>query len=181
MVASEEALENGECVMASSVTIADYDLSVHARYAKDIANLERQYIEGAEQIPAHIEVIRTKEAISSKWDDLFKTSANITPFANFSPPPLWEKTRNRFFSHVLSNKFDWADEQEEEEQEEQNKKEKNFIRAMKELIREKESALTPFALFERDRESILALLDSIELLNGYLRHIMARRLQYQKG
>lgn len=162
----------------NAVTIDNYHIEAHERYAADQSQYEVGFLSEANQIPRHLEIANSESTISSKWEELFETNINKHPFATFAPPPRFNMMRNRFFSYVISPEFDWVENEDEEEKEEQEKKQ---LDEYKEKILAKKSKSTPAALLEKDRSALFNLLDSIQMLNGFLREVHARKLQYQKG
>lgn len=167
--------------MTNAVTIDNYDITAHERYAIDQKRLSPELIEEAGLIPPHSEMPGGESSISSKWEDLFGFLNNTHPWANFTLPPDYTTMRNRFFSYSLSSSFDWVDADEEDDEEEKKRKEQLLAESYKKKIKAKQSKLVPTAILEKDRISLLKMVDSIQLLNGFLREIHARKLQYQKG
>jgi len=163
----------------NAITIDNYAVEAHERYATDQSLYEMKYISEANLIPRHFEMAGNQSTITSKWDELFETHLNKHPWANFDPPPKFNLMRNRFFSYVISPEFDWFED--EEDDEEKEKHEKRRLEEYKEKIGSKKSQLIPIALLEKDRTALFNLLDSIQSLNGLLREVHARKLQYQKG
>lgn len=157
--------------MSEAVTIDQYDPSVHERYAIDQSRYDPAFLQSAGEIPAHLEIAASEAVIASKYEELFKLGYVGAPFASFFPPPKYRKMRNRFFKHSISPDFDWDVCEEDED----------IAEELKEQLLAQMSALMPIALFEQDRSSLVDLIDSITLLNGWLKHVHARRLQYQKG
>lgn len=89
--------------------------------------------------------------------------------------------RNRFFSYSISPDFDWIENAHEEDEEKQRKEEEHQAEKYKKKIQAKTTIMMPIALFEKDRSALLNLIDSIQSLNGLIREIHARKIQYQKG
>ncbi|NGX39910.1 MAG: hypothetical protein KR126chlam1_01248 [Chlamydiae bacterium] len=166
--------------MTNAVTIDNYDVKTHERYAVDQGAYETKYIDEANLIPRHFEIPGSKSSFASKWEELFEVHLGIHPWALFDSPPRFGNRRNRFFSYCISESFDWVEDTEEDE-EEQKKEEKRQIEAYKRKIQKKKAKHLPLAIFERDQKALLSLFDSIESLNSLLRHVHARKLQYQKG
>ena len=166
--------------MAEPVTIDNYAVAIHERYASDQQALETKYTEGAELIPRHFEMAVAESTLASKWEELFETHLHRHTFANFAPPPGYMLMRNRFFSYAISPDFDWV-ENDDEDAEKQKKEEKRQAKKYKKKIQSKQAIKMPVALFEKDRSALLNLIDSIQSLNGLIRDIHARKLQYQKG
>lgn len=167
--------------MAGPLTIDNYDVSVHERFAKDQEALEPVFLVESGKIPAHLDIAALDKSLLSKWEALFELDRHRHTFAQFAPPPRYSLMRNRFFSHVVSQEFDWAEEADEEDQEEQRKQEEKRAKLYKEKIKKTKCSTLPPLLFERERSHLLNLVDSIHLLNGFMREIHGRRLQYQKG
>ncbi len=163
---------------ANAVTIDNYKMEAHERYATDQSLFDVSYISEANLIPRHFEIANSESTITTKWDELFETNINQHPFANFAPPPKFNLMRNRFFSYVISPEFDWVENEEDEEKDQQEKRQ---LEEYKEKILAKKSKSTPIALLEKDRSALFNLLDSIQTLNGYLREVHARKLGCQKG
>jgi hypothetical protein len=165
----------------NAVTIDNYTVEAHERYATDQSILDLTLISDANQIPRHLEIANSESTIASKWEELFETNINKHPFATFAPPPRFNLMRNRFFSYAISPEFDWVENEENEEDEEQQQREKQQVEEYKEKILSKKSKSMPIALLEKDRSALFNLLDSIQMLNGFLKEVHARKLQYQKG
>jgi len=162
-----------------AVTIDNYNVDAHERYANDQSLFESSYISESGLIPHHFEIANSESTISTKWEELFETNLNKHPFASFAPPPRFNFMRNRFFTYAISPEFDWVEK--DEEQEEKERKERQQLEEYKEKILSKKSKTVPIALLEKDRSALFNLLDSIQMLNGFLREVNARKLQYQKG
>lgn len=167
--------------MPSPVTIDNYDVKVHERYAQDQKQLDLTYVREAFLIPPHLETPIAESMINAKWEELFGAQSHRHPWALFAPPPSYGRMRNRFFSYILSSAFPWIHEQEPDEEESGKNKEEQQLNSYRDKIKEKKSKLLPIALLEKDRTALLNLLDSIQSLNGLLREINAHKLQYQKG
>lgn len=164
----------------NAVTIDNYNVEAHERYATDQSLLDFTFIKESNIIAPHFEMAGGQSTIASKWDELFETHLNKHPFALFAPPPKFSGMRNRFFSYAISPEFDWVEADEDADEEKQRKEQKK-LEEYKEKIQSKKSKSTPIALLEKDRTALFNLLDSIQMLNGFLREVHARKLQYQKG
>ncbi len=164
-----------------AVTIDNYDIKAHERYATDQSALELTLIRDANLIPQHLESAVGHSVLASKWEELFETHLHRHPFANFTPPPNYMMMRNRFFSYSISPDFNWIEDTRDEEEEEQKKEEERQAKKYKKKIEAKTAKMMPIALFEKDRTALLNLIDSIQSLNGLIREIHARKIQYQKG
>lgn len=166
-----------------AVTIDNYSQEIHERYASDQLKHDPTFLRDASEIPTHFNAAVTKTGTITKWEELFEIHLHKHPFASFFPPPRYEKMRNRFFNHSLSPEFDWMESNEDEEKEREKEKEhaRQLAKLYKKKILSKGTQAIPLALFEKDRSALLNLIDSIQLINGFLKEINARKLQYQKG
>lgn len=165
--------------MSKPLTIDNYDIKVHERYASDQQVLDRTYTIDT-TIHPHFEIPVNGSTVSSKWEELFETDIHHHPWATFSPPAEYSSLRNRIFSYALSASFDWHDLEKEEEREEEEK-ENERMKKYKTQIQQKKSKSIPLAILEKDRSALLNLLDSIQMLNNFLKEVHAKKLQYQKG
>lgn len=167
--------------MPKPLTIDNYDIKIHERYASDQQALDRTYTIDT-TIHSHFEIPINGSTVSSKWEELFETDIHHHPWATFSPPAEYGTLRNKVFSYSLSASFDWHDLEKEEEGEEEKEEEENErMKKYKNQISQKKSKSIPTAILEKDRSALLNLLDSIQLLNSFLREVHSRKLQYQKG
>lgn len=167
--------------MAEPVTIDNYDVKIHERYALDQEKVDFTLIQGADQIPRHFEIAALQSNISSKWEELFQTHELRHPWANFSLPPNYKMMRNRFFSFAISPEFDWFIDDQEDEESEEHEEECAQVEEYKAALLAVRSKTTPTAVLEKDRSALLNLVESIQMLNGFLRDVHAKKLQYQKG
>ncbi|NGX47999.1 MAG: hypothetical protein K1000chlam3_01385 [Chlamydiae bacterium] len=165
--------------MPNAVTIDNYDVEIHERYATDQAGFDEKILLDTSEISSHFSIAADESRLLLKWEELFETHLHRHPFAWFSPPPFYTMMRNRFFTHVISPDFDWI--KKEAEEGEERKEENQQAEKYKKKIRSKQTKKMPAAIFEKDRSALLNLIDSIQTLNGFLREVNARKLQYQKG
>jgi len=172
----------GSHFMSYPVTIDNYDVKVHERYAEDQKKLDLTYVKESGHIHPHLESPLAEAAINAKWEELFGTFSHRHPWAQFAPPPMYGRMRNRFFSYILSSAFPWVKvDEEREEEDEEKRREEHQLNQYRKQIKAKKSKSLPMALLEKDRTALLNLLDSIQDLNGLLREINSHKLQYQKG
>ena len=167
--------------MAGPLTIDNYGVAVHERWAKDQEVLEQVFIRESGYIPAHLDIAALEKSLLSKWEELFELDSWRHTFAHFAPPPEYNLMRNRFFNHAISEEFDWAEEADDEDEEEQRREDEQQAGKYKKAIQKTQKGAMPVALFEKERSNLLHLIDSIQLLNGFMREVHARKLQYQKG
>lgn len=81
-------------------TIDNLGLESSVRYAKDIEQLDRRFIEESKWIPQKTTVSVAKPYVPSEFDHLF-TSIGTTLWAAFLPPPEYYDRVGRFFSYQL--------------------------------------------------------------------------------
>jgi len=166
--------------MAGPLTIDNYDVAVHERWAKDQEVLDQVFIRES-GVSAHLDVAALQKSLLSKWEELFEFNSQKHPFAHFAPPPRYTLMRNRFFNHAISEQFDWAEDADEEDEEKQRRDDERQAEKYKTAIQKTQKGSMPVALFEKERSHLLNLIDSIHLLNDFMREIHGRKLQYQKG
>jgi hypothetical protein len=163
--------------MLKPTTIDNLDIKTHERYAQDQQIYDKSFITESTLLSPHLEIAATSTIYSSKWEELFEMGTKNIPWAAFSPPAHQRQT-NRFFSYRILPTIFVAEETDEEEEEEQKKREDEIL---KKVIRAKKGKNQDPSLFERDRSSILNLLETVRSLNQMLSQINSRKLQYQKG
>lgn len=169
--------------MGEPLTIDNYDVTVHERWAKDQEALDPLFVRESGEIPHHLDVATLEKSLLSKWEELFQISQSRHTFAHFVPPPRYALMRNRFFSRAIAPRFDWAEEDdssdEGEREESQQKKESELYSQAIQKVRN-QAALPP-AFFERERSHLLNLVEVIRHLNTFIQEIHAAKLRYQKG
>lgn len=156
-----------ESFMAEPVTIDNFDVRFHERYAIDQGLIDRTFVDDS-LIPPHLSIAGSQSSFASKLEELFETDEAVHPFANFCMPPGFATARNRFFSFAISIQFEWQSQQ---------AKAQEYREA---VLTQRPQGLPP-ALLERDRSALLNLIDSVERLNGFLQRIHGKKLEYQKG
>jgi hypothetical protein len=163
------------------VTIDNLSIKIHERYAQDQSLLDPKYITESHSVTTQSEITGTSSIYTSKLEALFEFNLKNCPWASFSPPPRFLFQARRFFSFSLFPYLSFGEEKEREDDEEENEERKEA----NDLI-ERARAVDPgkegsSSAFEKERTSILNLLDTLKHLNGLLKHINARKAQYQKG
>lgn len=166
-----------------AITIDNYNVRFHERYAQDQLQLDTKFITEAKLVPTHVESARSRSNIFSKWTELFEVHLSIHPFATFTPPPKDHLMRNRFFYYALSPHFHWTNDDKHDEQmgKQQEKDEQEHVDEYKKKIFAKKSKHIPPTLLEKDQTALSNLIDQMHSLSGLLREIHAKKLQYQKG
>jgi hypothetical protein len=157
-----------------AVTIDNLDIKDHLRWAQDQTILDSTYVAEAALVAPHPESLGLSTIYASKFDELFELYNRNQHWALFSPPKNYFLFRKRFFSYRLFSTIHW----EEEEDSEDTKPTCDLIRAVNRL---KKPSPHTHILFEKDKDSVLNLLESIQAINKLLKQVNARKLQYQKG
>jgi hypothetical protein len=172
------------------VTIDNLDIKEHIRWAQDRAVLDASYVQESKEIAAHPEITGTSIIFSSQLEELFAWEKGMLPWANFSPPHNLSLFHKRLFSyrlfpHISSEEDKEKEEGESEQQQQQDEAEEKALRRAKNLIRQvlaiQKNHNQSHSIFEKDKSSILSLLESIRFIDGMLAQISSRKLQYQKG
>lgn len=175
------------------VTIDNLDIKEHIRWAQDRAILDTSFVKEAKEVAAHPEITGTSSIYSSHLEELFDWDKGMHPWANFSPPHSISLFHKRLFSYRLfpniSSEEGSEDEDksaaDQEQQQEQDEQEERALRRAKDLIQHvlalQKSSDQSHSLFEKDKSSILSLLESIRFIDDMLAQITSRKLQYQKG
>ena len=171
------------------VTIDNLDIKEHIRWAQDRAVLDAALVQESKEIAAHPEITGTSVIFSSQLEELFAWEKGMHPWANFSPPinlSLFHKRlfSYRLFPHISSEENKEDDDKPSEDPSPENAEEKVLKRA-KNLIQEvlaiQKNQNPSTSIFEKDKSSILSLLESIRFIDDMLAQISSRKLQYQKG
>lgn len=166
--------------MADSLTIDNYDISAHERWANDQELLEVLFFQESKTIPPHLEIAALEKSILSNWEQLFEFDSRKKAFAHFESPPKYTFMRNRFFNRGISEQFQWSDDLEDDD-DKQKQKDENQAKKLKALIKKAIANSMPTSLFEKEQKALTKMIDSIYLLNILMREIHAKKLQYQKG
>ena len=173
-----------------AVTIDQLHLKDHVRWAEDQEGFDSFFVTDSQVVASHPEVMGMSAIYPSKFDALFELQKRNLSWAAFEAPKNFHLFGKRFFSHRLFSHFEWEGEKEgkehqgerednssNEEQEQQDglKKLMETIASLKRLQHQ-----TP-SLFEKDKTTLMSLLESIDWINSLLIQINGRKLQYQKG
>jgi hypothetical protein len=162
------------------VTIDNLSIKIHERYAQDQNLLDPKYLTDALSITTQSEITGTSSIYTSKLEALFEYNLKNCPWASFSPPPRFLFQARRFFSFSLFPYLSFDDEKEESDDEEsEEKKEANNLIERARAVESANEGST--SAFEKEKTAVLNLLDTLKHLNGLLKHINARKAQYQKG
>jgi hypothetical protein len=162
-----------------AVTIDNLDLKDHLRWAQDQTVLDTIFVTEAQEIAHHPEIMGMSIIYPSKFDELFELQKRNQHWAAFTPPKNYQLLRKRLFSYRLFPSIHWEDsEQDAEDFEEENPPEPNLISTISDI--QPHDMQTPLR-FEKDKNTMLNMLESIQWINKLLLQINARKLQYQKG
>lgn len=173
-----------------AVTIDKLDIKEHIRWAQDRAVLDATLVQESKEIAAHPEITGTSVIFSSQLEELFAWERGMLPWATFSPPEniaLFHKRlfSYRLFPHISSEKDDDEENESEQDLSQQDDFEEHTLKRAKDLIRHvlalQKTSHQPSSFFEKDKSSILSLLESIRYIDDMLAQISSRKLQYQKG
>lgn len=161
------------------ITIDKYDIKEHVRWAKDQAACDSTLVHTHSTAYLYPDAGATSAIYSSELEALFQWERGMQPWANFSPPENLFLFNKRFFSYRLFPHIEstFEEEMKKEEHEEDEKKKKNLI----DLIRAFQKEKDPKALFEKDKKSILSLLEAVKEVDAMLTLIFSSMLRYQKG
>lgn len=163
--------------MKTSVTIDNLSIKDHLRWAQDQQILESAYSTEASIVAPHPEVLGMSMIYPSKFDELFDLQKRHQHWACFSPPEDFHLFRKRFFSYRLFPSIDWEDNEENPEDSEEQQ-DLDLIHAINQIKALGDQASS---LFDKDKSAMLGMLESINWINKLIKHVNARKLQYQKG
>ena len=162
------------------VTIDNLDLKDHVRWAQDQIALDTTFFIDASEIAHHPEILGMSMIYPSKFEELFELQRRNQHWAAFTPPDNFQLFRKRFFSYRVFPSIHWEEKEEGEEESDfdEDHPELDLISAVAKI-----QALgnQTRAVFEKDKNAMLNLLESIQWINKLLKQINARKLQYQKG
>lgn len=158
-----------------AVTIDQLDIKEHIRWAHDQQEYDVTFVTESHLVAPHPEVLGTSAIYASKLEELFELQKRNLPWAFFAQPKNFHLFSRRFFSYRLFPSIYWDDEIEEKDEK------LSSDHLIQEVLKMKKSPLQTHSLFEKDKNTILNLLETIQGIDQMLKHINARKLQYQKG
>jgi hypothetical protein len=166
-----------------ATTIDNLDVKIHERYAQDQKIYDRSFVTDSSFVSPHADIAATSAIYASQWETLFETSVKNLSWALFTPPSMYYRMRNRFFSYsilpFIDVRRDRENGREEEEQEEEEQERENPL--VKKALSARKGKNQDTSLFEKDKSAIIHLLETVDHLDEILGQINARKLQYQKG
>ncbi len=165
-------------VKLKAVTIDQLDIKDHVRWAHDQEVYDISFVKDSDMVAQQPEILGTSVIYPSKFDELFELQKRNLPWATFLPPGNFHTFSKRFFSYRLFPHIFWEEEDEEESEQEEKDSEDGLMSG---IINCKPPKNQKESLFEKDKSTMLNLLESIKEINGLLKQINARKLQYQKG
>jgi hypothetical protein len=161
-----------------AITIDQLDIKDHVRWAQDQEEYDISFIKESGLIAPHPEILGTSIIYPSKLEELLELQKRNPPWASFFPPKNFHMFSKRFFSYRVFPNIYWEEKDEEEESSENQDRNLDLIQK---IIRTKKKENQSQSLFEKDKSTMLSLLESIQWINQLLKQINARKLQYQKG
>jgi hypothetical protein len=163
-----------------AVTIDQLDIKDHVRWAQDQNEYDISFVNESHLVAPHPEILGTSIIYPSKFEELFELQKKNVSWANFTQPKNFHLFGRRFFSYRLFPSIHWED-YEEGDEDGSDKEEPASDDLIHEVLKVKKNSHQTQSLFERDKTSILNLLEAIKGIDTMLRQINARKLQYQKG
>lgn len=156
-------------------TIDNMGIETSSRYARDKTALDSKLIEDARFIPLKTEVSVVRPYISTEFE-MYLAPDKLTLWASFSPPPEYLSYGKPLFSYQLIPSLGGYEKQEDDT---------DKLEAMEDTInksfREGKQDGQEHHEEERERKTILTLLQVIGKLDRTLTLINSRRNQYQRG
>lgn len=170
--------------MTKATTIDNLDVKIHERYAQDQQIYDRSFVTEASLVSPHADIAATSAIYSSHYEALFELSIKNHSWAHFTPPSMYYRMRNRFFSYTILPFLPQDGErkkgEDEETQEDQEEEDRESI-LLKKTLQATKAKNQDTSLFEKDKSKIVNLLQTVDHLNEILGQINSRKLQYQKG
>lgn len=168
-----------------AITIDNFDIKAHERYAQDQQKLEPKYITESNSVPSYSEIAGTSAIYSSKWEELFEIQLANLPWAMFSAPPKFSMQPNKFFTYRILPKIiveeEKSIENEDESEEGKEEKKRQSVELLNRVLTASKEKNQNSHAFEKDKTTILNLLESVRYLDKLLGQINSKKLQYQKG
>ncbi len=152
-------------------TIDNMGIETSSRYARDKAALDPNLIEESKFIPQKTEVSVVRPYLPTEFDE-YLSPDKLTLWASFSPPPEYSGTGKLLFSYQLIPSLGGYEKQ-EADSDKLDALEDSLNKGFKEGRQNQEE--------EKERKTLVHLLQTIGKLDKTLSMINARRNQYQKG
>jgi hypothetical protein len=152
-----------------ATTIDQLPITANVRWAEDQRDLDISFVTEPAMIAPHPEIVGLSIIYPSKFDILFDLQKRNIAWASFEPPKRFHLFRKRHFSRRLFASFDWDEEEED-----------SIPGERLQQVMERLSYLPP-SLFEKDKTTLISLLQSLRWINTLVIQIQSRKLQYQRG
>ena len=160
------------------VTIDNLDIKDHLRWAQDQEILDVGIVSESSIVAHHPEILGMSMIYTSKFDELLELQRN-QHWACFSPPQNFQLFKKGFFSHRLFPNIDWEDSNDSPS--DGNKESETEVDLITVVQQVKALDSQASILFEKDKDTMISLLESIQWIHQLLKLINGRKLQYQKG
>ncbi len=156
-------------------TIDNLGIDTSKRYAQDQAKLDTKFIEESRFIPQKTEVSVLKPYLPTEFEE-YLLPGKLTLWASFEPPPEYFAHAKPLFSYQLIPSIGGYEEQEADTDKLQAL-EDTIHKQFQEGKQDKREGQEE----EKERKTLLHLLQTIGKLDRTLSLINARRTQYQRG
>jgi hypothetical protein len=156
-------------------TIDNLGIETSSRYARDKAQLDTKLIEDSRFIPLKTEVSVVKPYLPTEFEEYLRTGT-LTLWAAFEPPPEYLSHGKPLFSYQLIPSLGGYEKQ-EADSDKLEALEDTLNKSFKEGKRDNQEQQED----DRERKTLLALLQVIGKLDRTLGLINSRRNQYQRG
>jgi len=150
-------------------------IETSSRYARDKAQLDTKFIEDSRYIPLKTEVSVVKPYLPTDFEE-YLLPGTLTLWASFEPPPEYLAYAKPLFSYQLIPSLGGYEKQ-EADSDKLEALEDTLNKSFKEGKRDNQEQQED----EKERKTILNLLQVIGKLDRTLGIINARRNQYQRG
>jgi hypothetical protein len=162
-----------------AVTIDRLDIKDHVRWAQDQNEYDVSFVNESHLVAPHPEILGTSIIYPSKFEELFELQKKNVHWAAFTQPWNFHMFGRRFFSYRLFPSISWEDYDEEEQGDSEEESPSEDL--IQEVLKVEKLPDQTHSIFEKDKSTILSLLEEIKGIDRMLRQINARKLQYQKG
>ncbi len=154
-------------------TIDNMGVDASSRYARDKAQLDSKLIDDARFIPQKTEVSVVKPYLPSEFEE-YLNATKVILWASFSPPPDYLAFAKPLFSYQLIPSLGGYEKQEADS---------DKLEALEDTLNKgfREGGGQQQHEEERERKTLVHLLQTIGKLDRTLSLINARRNQYQRG
>ena len=159
-----------------SKTIDNLGVDASIRYAKDQEAIDVRFIQESQLVPSKTEISVATPYTPSEFDQLYSLEKKIS-WALFSPPPNYFNAEKSLFSYLLIPSLGDYEKLEAD---------LDKVEGVEDLLKKPHKKSDRDSSHdekqdEKDRKTLLALLQCIGKLNKILGVVNARRNQYQRG